>query len=423
MRVEPHSGLVVATFVVSLASCALVTPLDDIEPTSNADSGPASVPPDAGPDCSSADAQGCHKPVRSETCSTTDDGQCDEPSGTNTCASGTDTKDCRCAPRLWNATCDPIAQCGCDQNSTCVAIPPKGVNAATASCVRAGSGGQKSACKTSSDCERGLFCHDSLRVCARYCADALGCEDGACIPLFNPSDTSVAACGIGCDRMTGEPCPSGAACAQLDRTRTSAGAYCAVPLHEACPHDGICDEPSGTGLCALGFDRADCCKPPSVDGECEPVSQCGCEDLPGTQCQNVPSSIQTVCVAVGTKTPGEMCTFWKQQCSPGHVCESGACRRYCSDNSGCGDGNFCLPARDNAGEELKGIGACYVACDFSDPQACAPGLACARTAENRTYCMVPFSPCPASWINNGRCDDTRPGGTRFCAMGADPDCS
>jgi hypothetical protein len=296
----------------------------------------------------------------------------------------------------------------------------------TATCTRAGSARMHEPCGKTADCARGLFCDEDLKLCSSYCSNDLGCKDSACLPIPKQLDQSLGQCAVACNRETGAPCTQGTHCAQFDRARKGfasiTGDFCSVPLHEGCPRDGVCDEPQGTGLCAAGTDAADCCKPPSTDGECNAVLQCGCENQPGTQCQHVPDSLQTVCAPVGTKAPGEQCTFWKQQCPPGYGCDWGACRKYCKENPDCGGArNFCLPARDSEGRELTGIGVCYVACDFADPQACAE-LTCGRFANNAGYCLVPFSPCPTSLVGDGKCDDTREGGTRVCAMGTDSDC-
>jgi hypothetical protein len=72
-------------------------------------------------------------------------------------------------------------------------------------------------------------------------------------------------------------------------------------------------------------------------------------------------------------------------------------------------------------EELGGLGACYVACDFDAAQnTCPDGTVCQRIAGSRTFCGVVFDDCP--FVGDGKCDDASPGGTRICAMGSDPDC-
>lgn len=429
LSVLTRHSLTLLALVLGLTGCALLTPLEDVK-------GPRGCVgkdcPDAGSTGSQTSNSKCSgsnctaSTALPETCATTDDGRCDEPHGSNTCAAGSDTKDCQCAPKLPSASCDPIAQCNCDRDSTCeVSMLARDV-VLTANCTRAGSARKHEPCEKTADCARGLFCDEALKLCSNYCSNDQGCEDGACLPIPKQRDPELGQCAVACARETNAPCTPGTSCAEFDRTRKGfaaiSGNFCTVPLHEGCPRDGVCDEPQGTGLCAAGTDAADCCKPPSIDGECDPVSQCGCENQPGTQCQHVPDTTQTVCAPVGTKGPGDACSFWKQQCPPGYACDFGACRKYCQKDPECGGArNFCLPTRDVAGDELKGIGTCYVSCDFADPQACGE-LACARFTDTASYCLKPFSPCPPRFIGDGKCDDTREGGTRMCELRTDSDC-
>lgn len=363
-------------------------------------------------------------------CPTVEDGVCDDPTGTKSCADGTDEKDCECKPKLSDAKCDPVAQCGCGVDSTCEAVVKGDASdqlvQLSARCSESGAGGSNEACERSADCQRGLFCHTSLKVCTKYCSATVGCEDGACQLIPNQDNVSIGACLTPCTRDGGKFCPDKSVCATFEAGApnlvSEPGDYCVEPLTE-CRQDGVCDEPRGTGRCVAGSDTEDCCKPPTPDGACEPVWQCGCEEKPGTQCQHIDGSAKTMCQVVGKQQPGSVCSNEVGQCPPGYHCLLRVCRKYCNDSSDCGgNGNLCVPKADSKRQQLPGIGACYVACDYSNEGSCPSGTVCARTAPNVSFCWVPISPCPALQIGNGACDDTRPGGTRLCMLGTDPDC-
>lgn len=361
-------------------------------------------------------------------CPTTEDGTCDDQSGTKTCADGTDAKDCNCKPKLRGATCDPLAQCGCARGSTCEAQTldtnrsDDNTITLTAVCGRAGTNKLNEPCVASDDCQPGLFCHQRFKLCTAYCNTDDGCDAG-CLPLRNPDDSKLGVCLNQCDRASKTPCPEGVSCIVFDKSHGGVSppntSICFEPLEMDCPRQGVCDEPQGTGICAAGTDKADCCKPPTADGVCNPVKQCGCEDQPNTQCQHTGRSARTTCEPKGTQAPWSRCTAQRGQCPPGYHCADDVCRPYCQTMEDCGPGTFCsvIP-------EMPGVGACFVACDFeAQENNCPIGTVCQRVFGSSTFCGIIDEDCDAFWIGDGKCDDTRPGGTRICAMGTDPDCN
>jgi len=365
-------------------------------------------------------------PAMSETCPTTDDGTCDEPQGANTCASGTDRKDCGCVPKLAGAKCDAVAQCGCPRDATCE-VMHSGALGWTARCTRAGGRAVGETCDTTSDCRRGSFCHPDVKLCSTYCSTGSDCRNTACLPFVLASETSVSACGIRCARDDPRSCAAPAVCATLDRKRpqltSDTGDYCVKQLAATCPqHDGFCDEPRGSGLCVAGADPSDCCAPKTSARECDPIGQCGCDAKPETQCTHVPSTTRTECTPMGTRELGDTCSFWQGQCPPGAQCQLGVCRKYCLDMSGCKTGDACINDASQDRSDLPGTGGCIERCDFATQQPCRAGQVCANFSGTVSFCIVPYSPCTASQIGNGRCDDDREGGTRICATGTDPDC-
>ncbi len=360
-------------------------------------------------------------------CPTAEDGTCDEEKGTGTCASGTDTKDCECAPKLPAAKCDPVEQCGCAADSTCEFLtissdPMTGtVPSLTAKCAKAGTQREHQPCANTIDCGLGLFCQLSSGTCERTCKSDADCEDGACFKLINPDEPNLGICIRKCDRVTDKPCTGNEVCASLrfEAALDVPGDYCWLPS-PTCVTNGMCDEPEGTNICLEGTDSADCCKPAVAGGVCDPVAQCGC--APGMQCQHVMETPVTACTPLPVDPqPAEgLCSDYRTEraCEPGYTCYLGACREYCSRSQDCGGGaNLCLQLRDESNEPVP-LGRCMRACDF-EANDCAEGLVCGILG-GIAYCMRQADQCP--FVGDGKCDDPRPGGTRVCAMGSDPDC-
>jgi len=361
-------------------------------------------------------------------CPTIEDGVCDEPQGTGACIAGSDNKDCTCAPALDGAACDPIAQCGCSSEQSCVPVrEPSASNASSARCEEYGYKQRYQACAASSDCALGLSCDLELGLCVNACRSDEDCVDGACSKDLGSDKGAIGFCRPACNRRTHAPCGAQSVCARFDDAPARlvsirAGDFCWVPL-STCPMDGVCDEPDGTRLCKEDSDDRDCCTPPSPDGECEPVSQCGCNSEPDTQCRHLPFSTTTECLPRGHSEPWSHCDDVGDNCPPGYECGNGVCRKYCATHADRGSlGNMCVPFNDRKLEALPGIGACFMACDYTKADSCPANLVCARTHPDLSFCIEPYDPCPSEYLNNDICDDTREGGSRVCALGTDPEC-
>lgn len=363
-------------------------------------------------------------------CPSVEDGICDEVSenGPPLCASNTDVKDCTCKPPVPEAKCDPFAQCGCALNQTCL-ILYSSERQLTVTCENAGSAGFDSPCATNSDCAVGLSCNALSHRCGKYCSTDSDCGAGACAPL--PEFDRRGRCINACDKQDPEPCGEGEHCIQIDTNRVifqegfvhKSGSFCHAGVIPAssCPKDGICDDPSGTGLCEAGADRADCCPAFTPDGKCNPVRQCGCEDQPGTQCQVIDSNNETACLPTGVLPEGSICSSALQQCESGTFCIENACHRYCNDRRECqSNGAQCIHLPDASGKAAP-YGACIAECTPGADE-CPAGHTCSGVADGTIgICHLP-SGCPSQKRSNGVCDDTRPGGTHECALGTDPDC-
>ena len=155
-------------------------------------------------------------------CSTTVDGICDDSRGTKSCAENTDSFDCDCDPKLSEASCDPVAQCGCGRDATCVTrkldsnLTDDNVLQLTATCVRAGTRQQGAPCDGDYDCARGHMCNADWKICNRYCDVEKGCGDADCFPFSNEDAVQVGVCMIPCDRNKAAPCAEGLACVSFE---------------------------------------------------------------------------------------------------------------------------------------------------------------------------------------------------------------
>jgi hypothetical protein len=364
-------------------------------------------------------------------CPTTEDGVCDEPEGKGSCAQGTDTRDCDCVKKLTNAACDPVAQCGCALGFSCLAhsiddnLSDDGTVTWTAECVPAGTGLEHEACTSSTDCAQGLIC--VLSMCSKYCASDADCGSGGCRPIRNRDDPRLGQCLPACNRTSGAPCAPRTVCAHFDAQSEwlpkKVGDYCWVRDTAAgCFLDnGICEEPRGSGLCREGGDQQDCCPAPPEGGTCNPILQCGCEQLPGTHCQLDLQTGMTSCEPAGAQPPWSACTSTQGQCPAGYGCQFNVCRSYCAQSSDCGAGNVCFKLPVSGSSTGLSHGVCLLACDYTRPESCPEGLLCAQINPELATCWLPVTDC-TSQVGDGVCDDTRPGGTRICVAGTDPDC-
>jgi hypothetical protein len=348
-------------------------------------------------------------------CPTTDNGMCDEPQGTGNCASGTDKKDCCERPKGF--ACDLVQQCGCQADATCYLDTATQVG--TCSAPIAGTRKRGEHCSSPTGCEAGLVCTvSSFNVCTSYCRENADCgpNAGCFITSANPYGFCVDKCSRGEDTSS---CAQDLVCATLPIPR---GDYCWKPLTDcnALRRDGICDEASG--VCAKGTDPEDCCKPPTSTSKCNPFEQCGCEPNSGMYCQ-LASDRSFQCGAGGPKKRGDACENISE-CGEGTICADSICRALCKlDGASCGNDALCIPLGSATDKTTQlAFGACYERCNY-EANNCPGKTVCMKTSALVQFCSVPSPSCPASMIGNGVCDDTRPGGTRLCAMNTDPDCS
>jgi hypothetical protein len=367
-------------------------------------------------------------------CPTTDDGHCDEAHNddvaTATCAEGSDRKDCECRPTLPGAPCDPLNQCGCARGLSCQVqaldkdLSEDNVSTLTAVCVKPGTKKLYEECVDGSECGLGLTCDLTTRLCVNYCYSKAQCKDGACKRMRNNDDLELGECTPRCSRSSGAPCVAGTRCATFAGSTAwsyfdEVGDYCWQPT-SACPQNDVCDEPQGTGICVAGSDPQDCCGAPP-GGECNHVTGCGCEGMPNTRCIVFFSS--PMCLE-GTETEAEpfsTCGPDTDSCPVGYGCHESVCRKYCATKADCNEEATCYMFL-RSGRAVNGVGACFNRCDFDAENTCPEGQLCILRNAPNAYCGVPWENCPASYIGNGVCDDVRPGGTRICALGTDPDC-
>jgi hypothetical protein len=308
-----------------------------------------------------------------------------------------------------------VKQCGCQANATCYLDTETGMGACTPPLNGKRAIGEH--CDSAGDCVPGTTCLvGTFNVCTRWCYIDADCDaDASC---FNPAN-EMGMCLDKCSRTdSSQGCAEGLICAQLSYPQ---GDYCWKPYANCDPvrRDGKCQEDSG--FCAKGSDPEDCCKPPVEGGICDPFAQCGCEEMPGTQC--VPLRDRTfTCAPAGPNGPSESCES-SLDCGQGTMCVDGVCRKPCPLDVGCGDDSYCAPTNDvsNADAGTLSFGACIARCDF-EQNNCTGVTQCMRIGPNLVWCDKPASECPPTLIGDGKCDDTSANGTRQCELGTDPDC-
>jgi hypothetical protein len=187
------------------------------------------------------------------------DGVCDEERGSGLCANDSDVVDC-CQSSLPGGECDLVKQCGCEKKAgmRCTEAASGKVER-TSVCAPAGTTPANHWCLDDSSCAAGLGC--SGHVCRRYCAVDADCGEGAsCIAsVRDGSATDVKVCLGPCTPETNAPCGPATRCNMgVIEDRPVTGCTF-VPFTADCPtNDGRCDEPRGTGICAVGSDTADC---------------------------------------------------------------------------------------------------------------------------------------------------------------------
>lgn len=346
-------------------------------------------------------------------CPSVEDGECDEARGTGACAEGTDAKDC--CDRPDGADCDPVEQCGCPGDATCFLDPDTNLGVCTLPIKGQRMRGEH--CNSATDCRRGLVClSGTLDVCTSYCRESSDCAEGR--SCFRSDANEIGFCMDPCLRAEAQStCADGLVCASLSVPR---GDFCWKPVNCAMlRRDGVCQE--STGFCIKGTDPEDCC---DITGgnACNLFEQCGCEAEPNTSCYVINDGSYQ-CRVGGSRKLGEGCDS-DNPCGGGGMCADKICRAFCEhDGVGCGRNGLCMPIHgtNTAESTTLPFGACYERCDFVQND-CPNGSLCAKVTQELHYCSIPMEPCPAGLIGNSVCDDTRPEGSRICAMGTDPDC-
>jgi hypothetical protein len=352
-------------------------------------------------------------------CPTAENGRCDDSRGTGACADGSDQRDCECQPKLPEASCDLIEQCGCAKGSAC--IPVFGMAGGySAKCVPwSGTKQTGEACQRAEDCAAGQLCRTGR--CARLCDSDDQCAGGKCASteLASSPEAQIETCYQTCARDDPSSCSDGTRCAHFDERFKVPGDFCVQPRAPCFEPDRVCDEPAGSGICAPDTEPIDCCKPSVAGGECNLVLQCGCEAKPGTSCVESPLASggrTTACRAPGPTDVDNWCGE-DSDCRAGAGCFGNICRKYCDTDKDCRAGGRCvLGARKNVTSTLK---ACLGPCDPTSDVPCGSNTKCrAGTIEDAaaTGCtLVPLTTsCPKQ---NGRCDE--PEGTGLCEQGND----
>jgi len=176
---------------------------------------------------------------------------CDAPEGTGLCVEGSDRLDCVCSPPTANSVCNPVEQCGCEDQSGTQCQHTD--NTARSTCQPKGTQAPYSLCsQTTEQCPPGYLCDD---ICRPYCETSRDCGDGSfCLSMTD--DKLLGACWQLCDFNDASTCPQGLVCQRI-YTLT----VCNV-IYETCPadfqKDGVCDDLRGSRLCLLGGDPEDC---------------------------------------------------------------------------------------------------------------------------------------------------------------------
>lgn len=169
-------------------------------------------------------------------------------------------------PEIPGAECNLTFQMGCDFMSGVACRLDQSGSEISASCqAHMGQLPAGSACTSDTDCEADAACH--WGTCRSFCdpktarsdAPPVGCLTGLCeAPRLASQDAApFSLCMMNCASDSG--CDAGLQC--MSYRSFQQGGLCVRPETTNCPtNDGKCDEPMprGTGLCAPGFDTADC---------------------------------------------------------------------------------------------------------------------------------------------------------------------
>ncbi len=164
-----------------------------------------------------------------------------------------------------------------------------------------------------------------------------------------------------------------------------------------------------------------CATQPLPGQTCNPACQTGCQC---GRCSVVDG--KTTCVpTTGTQRLGDPCSTVNDRCSPGLVCiqtacgiNGGTCRRFCRDDSDCGDGIRCstpIPTANPVATACDDVPTGTYSCDPVHNIGCPDGLVCYLQG-NSFECA-----CPGFVPVGGGCDhSTECGVGTACVAGPAP---
>jgi hypothetical protein len=149
------------------------------------------------------------------------------------------------------------------------------------------------------------------------------------------------------------------------------------------------------------------CELASAKAECTAFPACGCDD--SKQCDIY--GLKMICVPSGSVEKGGACI--QGGCAPGLTCNSGACKRFCSESKDCPNSGDCwAPVYQQ--QPVPGYRICTDECDLAAPEqagACAQGLACVPWEDVNK--MPGHSFCITAGTNTSNCGADNPCGPGF----------
>lgn len=297
--------------------------------------------------------------------------------------------------------CDPVANCGCEDDRTCAYTPER---TRLFTCVMPGDTANGDACDNDDACTRGSVCVSGL--CAPTCHNDEDCLDAACVAIAAGENyvENLRVCSAPCAPLAPSACGEGATCANAPgstvftciRQEASVGVNAACEATRdcepglGCASDGVCrswcalSEPSGDAgsssadapaacpedseclpfdaRAALGMCSATCTVPDVEGSECGLIpTSCGCES--GETCQ-VTATGKTQCGVPGARDAMDWCSS-NADCGTGLSCVAQLCRPICDpERLPCADGSGCLQANSGASPA-----ACLGHCDPVHPDS------------------------------------------------------
>jgi hypothetical protein len=161
-------------------------------------------------------------------------------------------------PELPGAQCNLTYNLGCEtQPGTSCALD--GVSKTAVCSSKAGSGQDRDLCRSNTDCAAGFGClsHRCTAFCDRKSALTF-CDDPAAVCEPWDKESSLGMCLRPCN--SDPECGAQGKCSDIGLE--DGNKICTHVPYSMCPAnlvgDSVCDEPTGSGLCAAGTDTADC---------------------------------------------------------------------------------------------------------------------------------------------------------------------